>query len=240
MDPASLFPPPRTGRDDGGWWTAHDERLGSARGSVARGSGARGERGGGPAEPRGGDPRRGGEARAGAGAAPSRSDDPGDASRRASSERAGGVSAPSASTDSRGRFLDATGSGAGARGGGAWPPPPLKKKLEMERCAIADASERLRGRVRISRDDLNTARCYAPRFFRDCPTRRIESLDADWLAVALARRKSPPTQLFFSCRQVDPPSPRHCRTHTRFQRSETHPTPCSPSLPRPPSAPPRR
>ena len=65
-----------------------------------------------------------------------------------------------------------------------------------------------------------TARCYAPRFFRDCPTRRIGSLDADWLAVALARRKSPPTQLFFSCRQVDPPSPGHCRTHTRFQRSK--------------------
>jgi hypothetical protein len=35
MDPASLFPPPRTGRGDGGWWAAHDERPGSARGSVA-------------------------------------------------------------------------------------------------------------------------------------------------------------------------------------------------------------
>jgi hypothetical protein len=44
----------------------------------------------------------------------------------------------------------------------------LKKKLEMERCAIPDASERLRGRVRISTSG-GTARCYAPAFFETAP-----------------------------------------------------------------------
>jgi hypothetical protein len=57
----------------------------------------------------------------------------------------------------------------------------LKKKLEMERCAIADASERLRGRVRIS-TSAAARRVVTPRaFFETAPHGELDSLDADWL-----------------------------------------------------------